>query len=322
MLLFLACDECTQRLFNEIDKLTLAVDDTFKLFDNGIAPPWTKLADNLSKHKILSEKFKNQQEKIVILLSNATIDHIEAEMTEMDEHLAISEQNAEQNVLNIDRTLDKSKKMIEEAENLEEKLIDTITKLNVFATKHVNLNEALDDAHEILNNIYALSDKMDGRNNKNVLYKCSNISQQVELIYRPSMPVPGDILELTRRLDNITNITNFIANRSILAEELNLRNSQRIVKLKANIEKLKDRKQYLNSTIGNTVTKLQSVSDLLDTMELIYKDMLAIKEFGDMKKLRNRIRRNEEASQTIEALYEQALIHVQDLETKISSYQG
>ncbi|KAJ8929530.1 hypothetical protein NQ314_017788 [Rhamnusium bicolor] len=56
------CDECTKLLFAEIDNLTLAVEDTFNLFENGLSPPWKTLTDIMNKHHMLSDKFDKKKE--------------------------------------------------------------------------------------------------------------------------------------------------------------------------------------------------------------------------------------------------------------------
>lgn len=317
-----ACDDCVDLLFSEIDNLTLAVEDTFNLFKNGLKPPRKLLTATIDKHDMLSEKFKNKKKQTDNLLEKAKLDQLEKKVKDMREKLKKENDKAKENIINSEKLQNSSNSLVDEIDKVKKKLIDIVETLESFATKPVSIKNALKRARDILKQINMISKKFNKQEDQQALDYCTNITQKVNDIYKPPLNVPKQLLEdLENKLDALTDITASAEKAVNKAEKKNLENTERIGKFEEKIEKLRNNSRYVESSVKEIMSKINATDDLLQQLEIVYNDLKNLTKLMEHKQLENRIRRQMEETPKIKELFSKAMEHVRELENKITSYQ-
>lgn len=309
-------------LFSEIDNLTLAVEDTFGLFKNGVKPPWKLLTDTINKHDMLSEKFKKKKQQTDKLLQNAKLDQLKQKIDNMQEKLKKENEEANINILNTDKLQNSSNSLADEIQKLNKKLINIIETLDDSGPKPINLKNSLKKAKEILKQINAISKRFNKQKDQEAFEYCKNVTHKVNDIYKPPSDIPKQLLEdLNNKLDELLNITANVEKFINKAEKKNIDNADRIVKFKEKIEKLKNNTQRVENSVKEIMSKINATDDLLQQLEVVYNDLKNITNFIEHKQLENRVRRQMEETPKINELFSKAVDHVRELEKKINSYQ-
>lgn len=76
-LIFAACGECTQLLFNDIDRLYKALDNFTDRFKDGLSPPWKLLDSMKSKFKAFNKTFNYKHDRVNHILRTGNIRQLE-----------------------------------------------------------------------------------------------------------------------------------------------------------------------------------------------------------------------------------------------------
>lgn len=318
-----ACDECTMILFKEIDSMKLDIENIYEMFRNGVGPPWRKLTENLNKHNMLSEKYKSKQKQYDDVLKGNQIDQLEFKVEELEDKIINNNELLEDNINNADKLTDNSTRLLKETDDLSKKLVSIIQSLENFGTKHVNLKEALSRARQILKQIQNSSKLINNLNNKDIFEYCSSINRKVDVLYgHPPKTPPININEIKRKINNLFDLTNTIEKIVALADAKNTENSQRLESVKEKIEILKSKNKQFNTSFGSILDKINKTEDVLESLEMVYQDLVAISNFKEYDELDNRIKRQMEDIPEVQTLYDKAVDHVQELERKVEEYHG
>ncbi|KAJ8967333.1 hypothetical protein NQ317_007978, partial [Molorchus minor] len=300
------CDECTQLLFSEIDNLTIAVKETFDLFKDGISPPWKTLTDLMKKHDLLSDKFQKKIKDAEYLLKNSDIDQCEAKVDEMKDRLKKENEIADKNMRDSKWLQKSSKTLLKDLDRLGKKLKKIIEALESFGAKNINLKDALQRSREILEQLKELTEKFNENEDQETFNYCSNITERVNSIYKPSGKIPSELLEdLKNKLNDIIKITESVED---ICEK--------------KIERIKHGDKELEMNIKDIFSKINATNDLLHQLEIVYEDLKNISNLEESRELENRIKRQMEKTDEIDELYLKALDHAQKLQNKIEKYES
>ncbi|KAJ8929529.1 hypothetical protein NQ314_017787 [Rhamnusium bicolor] len=156
----------------------------------------------------------------------------------MEDKLKKENEIADQNIFITNTLHDSSNELAEDVAKLSKQLKTIIQNLENFGTMHINLKDALKRAREILRQTKEISNRFKENEDLETFYHCSNITQKVNSIYKPPLNIPKQILkDLQSKLNDIINITAAVENICDLAEEKNLKNAEKIVRIKEKIEK-------------------------------------------------------------------------------------
>ncbi|KAJ8920580.1 hypothetical protein NQ315_004719 [Exocentrus adspersus] len=317
------CDECTKLLFTEIDKLENAVEDTFGLFENGVAPPWKVLTTTIEKHDMLTDKFKNKRDKIENLLDKAKIEQLEKKINKIQKKMKKQHKLANQNVLDTDKLRNSSNSVVEKITELNNKLINIIQSLQTPEAKPVNVKTALERAKDILKGIERISKKFNEQEDEEAFKFYTKVTQKINDLYTPSQNIPTQLLnDLKNKLQDLINLTRYVEDISNKAEAKNLENEARITELKEKIETIRKGKEDVEDSVKNIIAKINATNELVHQLEVVYEDLKRISDLSEIKELEHRIRRQMEEKPEMEELLSQVVDHVEELKTKINSYRS
>ncbi|CAH1175740.1 unnamed protein product [Phaedon cochleariae] len=315
------CDECTMKLFDEIDKMTKEIESIFLSFKNGTGPPWKKLTDDIGKLHGLSAKFYTKKKEIEDLLKQANIELAEKKVSKMREQLDRNNKLSEEYVDRTEKIYKNSTTLLEETDELSKKLMKLINSLDKFGNKQINLEEALKRAKLILKEIQE-SNRLKQLDNS-VFAQCEAIKKKVDSIYKPSPKFPdGELKELKKKMQDLINIGSFVDNLARLVDIKNTNNSKRIERVKEKIEILKSKNKNVQTSLGGIVEKTKAIEEIMQQLGIVYTDLKELSEFPEFNELEDRVKRHMEEIPKIEELYSQAIDHVQELENKINHYHN
>ncbi|XP_056646625.1 laminin subunit alpha-2 [Diorhabda sublineata] len=318
-----SCDECTMLLFDEIDKMRADVQNVYDMFKNGIGPPWKKLADYLNEHDMLSEKYKNKRDQFDNILKANNIVEYQAKVNDLKERTIKDNEVLEENIKNVDKLNEKSTELVNEANELSKKLINIIDSLKSFGNKHVSLSEALSKAREILKNIQQTSNRIDELNDQKIFYYCANINKKVDEIYgNPPKVPPNNIEDIKNILNALFDLLSYIDNLAKLADAKNTDNSRRLESVKEKFERIKSKNKEITTSFNDIVKKLNGTEDVLEALEIVYKDLVEISDFKEYDELDDKVEKQTQEIPEAQELFDKAVEHVQDLEKKVEEYHS
>uniref|UniRef100_A0A6P7G0Y5 Laminin subunit alpha-1-like isoform X1 n=2 Tax=Diabrotica virgifera virgifera TaxID=50390 RepID=A0A6P7G0Y5_DIAVI len=318
-----SCDECTMKLFDEIDNMKVDIENVYEMFKDGIGPPWRNLTDRLNRHNMLSEKYNKKDVEFKNLLQSNDITKYEVTINELEKKMIKNNEILEDNINNIDKLTDGSTKLLKETGEASKKLISIIDSLDSFGTKQVSLKDALTRARKILKEIQQRSKTIEKLNDKKIFQYCTSINLKVDEIYGkvPKTP-PKNIEDLKNKLNALFDQLSYTDNLAKKADNKNTLNAQRLESVKEKFEIMKGKNKQLTNTFNDIVNKLNATEDVLESLETVYTDLINISKFAEYEDLDNRVKRQMEEIPEAQNLYDKAVEHVQELETKVEDYHS
>ncbi|VEN49015.1 unnamed protein product [Callosobruchus maculatus] len=319
------CDECTQLLFDDIDALTRAINDAFGLFKDGLAPPWKVLETHIGKHDELAEKMEKLRSDAQRIIDDAKMDELEGTVRSFEGRLNEAKRLADSNIDKTGAVIYKAKEVKGAAEVLKDRLLEVIEALNEFGENDVDVNDALNKALKMRDQIQNIASKFNSTRDEEVYQYCSAVSGRVASTFKviQDVTLPNDLLKSTnKKLNDLINITAFIDARVKETEEKNLENDIRLGKVREKIEKLKSKNADLDSSLKDILEKENATNGTIEQLKVVCDDLRAFKEIPEMKELDEKVKRQKELQNDIEELHLQALDHVEELEQKIDKYRS
>lgn len=318
---FLACDKCTQKLFDEIDKLSVTLKTTSILFDNYTTSSWNLLVNNIENYDKLNNKFVNVTKNVNNLIEKANKLDLDTRTREFQQKTAQSNKIAEADVQKTDNLYDKTNEFIRESKNLSQYLNSLINDINKFGNEKISIEEATMKAENILNKIKYTSNSIHSLQNNTVYNLCSRIKEEIKNIYVSSPNISYKNLDdIQYRLEDLMDINAHIEEDVNRANFLNENNSKRIQGLKTKIQQLKLKSDTVQNDVDEVLKKIEATNEILDQLEIVYESLLNISKTGEINILEKRIRRELVQSPEIEDMFLKSIEHVQELENKVNSY--
>lgn len=292
------------------------------MIKDGINPPWKVLTTTMDKHHKLLERFNKKRDQAEHLVQHSKIDQREKKIKQIQKRVSEGNEVITKNIDNTENVYNSSNILIKEIEKSNRELMKTIKNLENFGTKHISVGDALKRAKEILKHVQMTSKRIDEQKDNKVFGFCSNTAQKVIHIYKPTPEIPKLLLgDLKYKLDDLANTTMSVENTCNIAEEMNLSNARRVVKIKEKIEKLKNSNQVLKTNVKDTTVKINETNNLLPALELIYGNLRKMFNFIEHTQLEGIVKQQMEENPQIEELSVRAMDHVQELEYHIDSYK-
>ncbi|XP_060517066.1 laminin subunit alpha-1 [Cylas formicarius] len=318
------CDECTQLLFSDIDRLTAAIEDAYDLFKDGLHPPWKILDGLIKRNKQLSKTFNykiNKAEQI-LTLSNVSADE------ETLKRLLGRTESLNADVMTYTDTSNHLKNdsddLVMHIKSFQKRIRDVVATLENFGKQQVDLKGALKKANKILGaineNLYVVD--VQEEHHLHTYTYCNKVGEEVDRIYQITPPLPFELFsEFNKKLNDIEAITRKVAEDSDL---VSLRNDQSFVimtNLKRKIEHLTGLKENNEMNIEEIEVSMNAIADVISKIERNCEDMASI-EFDDLAEMQTKLDTARDESDDLEELFLRAAEHVEELENTVRNYQN
>jgi laminin alpha 1/2 len=313
------CDECTQILFNTLDGLSKGLNETLGIFENGLGPPWTLLNSTLNRYGLLMLRFKNL-EIAKNLLQNINIPKIENKLEQIKEK--VLEQNRMLTLQKdfADRVQEESIMLSENIQDLDNRSNIIINNVNKFGQSHIDIREALQEAEELLKDIYSISKEIPSSDRYEDIYnKCDQLFKGINDTYNVdlnSKKIMAKLDELKSKLADLDIILRRISRINEFVKNKNKQNANGIVDLNITINEINNKNLIINDDVGDLLKKINVTDDLLREMKKIYKHLSQL----DVEKATNDIDKDDVAQvyDTLSVVRE----HVKKLQNKIKNYKN
>jgi chromosome segregation ATPase len=313
------CDECTQILFNTLDGLSKGLNETLGIFENGLGPPWTLLNSTLNRYGLLMLRFKNL-EIAKNLLQNINVPKIENKLEQIKEK--VLEQNRMLTLQKdfADRVQEESIMLSENIQDLDNRSNIIINNVNKFGQSHIDIREALQEAEELLKDIYSISKGIPSSDRYEDIYnKCDQLFKGINDTYNVdlnSKKIMAKLDELKSKLADLDIILRRISMINEFVKNKNKQNANGIVDLNTTINEINNKNLIINDDVGDLLKKINVTDDLLREMKKIYKHLSQL----DVEKATNDIDKDDVAQvyDTLSVVRE----HVKKLQNKIKNYKN
>lgn len=276
----------------------------------------------MEKYQKLSERFKNKKGRAEDIVQHSKINHCEQKISQLQKKVMKGNEVVTEDIRHIEDVYNSSVAVIHEIEKSNVELTKTIKNLENFGTKHVSIREALKGAKEILKHVETTSKSFTKQKDNEIYGFCSNVSQKVIDMYKPPPSIPKLMLQdLKDKIDDIVNTTTSVGDTCDMAEEMNLSNARKAVKIKEKIEKLKNSNQVHVANVEETMIKINATNELLPALVAVFGNLKNIFNFTEHPQLESIVRQQMKENPQIEELSVRAMDHVQELEYQIESYK-
>jgi hypothetical protein len=314
-----ACDECTQILFNTLDGLSKGLNETLGIFENGLGPPWTLVNSTLNRYGLLMLRFKNL-EIAKNLLQNINVPKIENKLEQIKEK--VLEQNRMLTLQKdfADRVQEESIMLSENIQDLDNRSNVIINNVNKFGQSNIDIREALQEAEELLKDIYSISKEIPSSDRYEDIYnKCDQLFKGINDTYNVdlnSKKIMAKLDELKSKLADLDIILRRISRINEFVKNKNKQNANGIVDLNTTINEINNKNLIINDDVGDLLKKINVTDDLLREMKKIYKHLSQL----DVEKATNDIDKDDVAQvyDTLSVVRE----HVKKLQNKIKNYKN
>lgn len=317
----LACDECTQMLFDEIAKMSESLKNSSVLFENYSTLPWTLLENKIVTYEKLNDKFVATKRNVEEVLKNPKIFNLGGKVEEIRDKTSEANKMAENNFGITEKLSDKSNDVIMQSEDIQRDLIKLLKDINEFGNSNVSVEDALKKALKTHHEIQDISNAIMSLEDSKIYKLCSDIKERIKTVYTNPSGIPYKRLEdIEKMLEDIMDTNTHIETDLDLANYINIKNSQNIDQLKKYINNLNEKKHSLTNNVKTILKKIDVINDVMDQLETVYQDLLDISRSGELNDLTGRIRRQISKVDVQEKLAK-SIEHVQELENKVSEYK-
>lgn len=321
--LILACDECTQILFNTIDSLWDGLNKTLDIFKDGIGPPWPILQETFDKYHLLTIKFDNSIVKGHELIKEANLPFLEDKLHKMKKNLNKNNQTLVRQIKSVTSLEEESKHLNNQVHEYYQKIQKIIKDLDSFGNSHIDTKQALKEAKKILQDITEKSKQIPTiQDYKNLFAECNKIYKQIKDIYDNKNLNPDNLKsklnDLKKRLSNLNTILDYTDNINKIARNKNKINTNRISQLNQTINNINSRNYLVNEDISQLLRKLNATTDLLLEIEKIFEILSEL----DIPNSAGKIRDDDDTIPDIYNIISSVGDHVKDLQNKIKTYKN
>lgn len=320
MILFSACDKCTQILFSEIDQLSNTLTATTAI-GNYTTSSWNLLAKNIEKIEKLIEKYHFVRREIDDLLENPKILNLDSKIQDIFEKTRVANKIAEENILKTDHLFDKINNIIIKGRDRKRILSSLLNDINSFAIKNISVEYALQEAEHTNREIGVLSKALNFHQDRKVLDFCSDIRNKINRIYEYSQNIPNDKVQyLEKILNDIMNIDAHIEADLERVNLLNKKNAEELKDLKTKIDYLNNKTKKETDDVALVLSKIQVTNEILNQLQQVYQNLANIAKNEETITFEKRIKNHILSLPEIEVTFLKSIEHVQELENKVNNY--
>ncbi|KYB27445.1 Laminin subunit alpha-1-like Protein [Tribolium castaneum] len=266
------CDECTQILFHTIDELSNSLNDTLDSVKGGIGPPWTRLKEINDRHNIYSYQFDNL-ETARKLINEANIPEMEKRVEKINQNLPKRNEILSEQTKIINEMSQEAQTLSKTVQELDDRVNTLIENVNGFGKSQVDVNEALREAKEILDEITDIANEAPLFQYDDVFKKCQKLLDDVNQIYANEIntsEVEKKLAELRHRLTKLRKLLDNTERTNQLAQTKNEQNRKRIRDVQDTLERINAHNYIVTRDIEDALRKINATNDLLNDLETIY----------------------------------------------------
>ncbi|XP_050306912.1 laminin subunit alpha-1 [Anthonomus grandis grandis] len=319
------CDECTQLLFKDLDRLSKALEDIKDIFKDGLSAPW-KLLDSLkTRYKWTNKKFDYRFLKTNEILLKGNISGMEdavlnivTKVDELNKDIALSIKKAEENINNLSE-------MQQFIKGIEGNLSSLIQTLRNFGKKHVDVEEAFNKATTLVAEIRETIDPLMQEiqdYQQPILAYCDKIHREVEKICHKSPELPyEDLNDINNKIDELDLLTREAEENSAVAELQNDQNNEAMLRLQNLVKSIEEMVKSLEKSTEKSQKMVEGIKISIDNLETNIEAMEEF-DFTIMDDFSERIESYEDERPELEDLVDRALVHADDLKGLVNSRIG
>ncbi|KAF5275650.1 hypothetical protein FQA39_LY06762 [Lamprigera yunnana] len=319
-----SCDKCTEWLLDDLDQLSVDLDQhTYLLLNGSIEPPWGALRSIEKDYVLLNDKLAlhlEQKNLAESLIANSTINKLEQQLNRLENKL---------NKYNIDQYVHDVKKLQGDISALGQKinadkqqLKNLIDILQNFGKSHINTQEAIEKAKNILQYIEGISKSLN-MPHKKILQKCNDVKDSIESIMSQITINPQTLKnDLTETNDRLKDMEVMVTKTKTTKNEADLKNQANKIKFRhlQNInEDIKKRATETSNDLTDANIIMTGTLEKLDEIHKMYKNLDTNKDFNNLvQRLENR-----EADLNFvnsDVIRQQVLKHTEELEQNATNY--
>ncbi|ERL86552.1 hypothetical protein D910_03959, partial [Dendroctonus ponderosae] len=310
------CDECTQLLFNDIDRLYKALDNFTDRFKDGLSPPWKLLDSMKTKYKAFNKTFNYKYDRVNHILKTGNISQLEDMVFNMAEKVHALEKLSAENSNDITQNQDKVSTFTKELKNINDDINNLVKQLTIFGKKHIDAEAAVEQANSILAEIKhqakpRITD-VEIHNQLTVDY-CQRISDEVNGSYIVSNNLPYNKLdELNSKIDDIDIIATGVKSKTTDAQFQNEKNKKSINRLRKSIDELNNLSTNIEANLGEFTNEMKNMIGKLGELRNIIAAMENF-DFNNLTELDRNIYKFEEENPALEELVRTASDHASKL---------
>lgn len=279
------------------------------------------MGKNIEKYENLHKKYINDKSKAEEFLKNPLISNLDTRIGNLKKKTQTANEDADNSLLKTDNLYDKTSDFIIDTKNINNDLTKLINDIISFGRANISLEDALGKAEETQKEIRRISNTITSLQDRRVYDMCTRIKEKIDKVYSYSPEVPFQNLErIENTLENLEDINSRIEADIDRAGLLNKNNSERIITLKEKIAYLNEKNDLATNEVENVLEKIKATNDVMDQLEVVYRDLLEISKSEDLNELENRIKRQMVKTPEMDEIFLKSLEHVQDLENKVKNY--
>ncbi|KAJ3653214.1 hypothetical protein Zmor_012478 [Zophobas morio] len=312
------CDECTQILFYTLDDLSESLKNTLDLFKDGLGPPWAFLNATVSRYDLLNDNF-NDVQKAQNFIQKANISGIEGRIRIMKDGLLQQNKNLNMQTQLIDKLQSEALNNSNVVKNLENAVDDLIQNIDKFGKSQIDVNEALHEANELLNDIISIANETKTTHSyQNFFDKCQRFNADVNVIYKggpDSAKIKTKIGDLKTKIAQLNDELKRIDSTNSLTKMKNKKNSQQIEILRHKIIKLDTTEEIIRENLTDLLSRISATNAVLKDANKIHNLLSEV----DLENVAMDLDKNDldEVYGTLSTVRE----HVRDLQNKIKTYK-
>ncbi|KAL1491007.1 hypothetical protein ABEB36_011669 [Hypothenemus hampei] len=319
------CDECTQLLFGDIDRLYKALDTVQDLFKGGLNPPWKVLDALRAKFKHYNKTINYKIDRINHIKNAVDIKSLENDVYGFTKKLDELNKDANSFLERTDNDLRSAKSSLKELKGIEEQINDIIKVLRQFGKKHIDLEGAVDKGASILEEMKSyVSDSVSQAENFNekVSEYCHRIGNEVKNYFNriPKLPC-DDLTKFNEKLDELDLITREADDQTAVALFQNDRHKRTLNELKRIVGDVDETRHQIDDDFKEIGNKLRAINAKLGELKKIASTMEDF-DTSEMQELENKLYAIEDESPNLEDLVRQASEHVSKLKKTINDRIG
>lgn len=326
MLFGIACDDCTQKLLDQIDELqSFLYNNTSHLLDGKLEPPWEILEDFEEVYSKLKERFTDHvatNNKAKEIIKHAHIDDYYNEVEKITKDSNMKKLKLDVLIKDIIDTKNKSLKAAADLDNTKQNLEDYTNHLKNFGKSHVSTREAVREGKSILREMRKQYEKVKKMNSSSIINRCTALHGFLDSINKNNTMHGVVVLN-----DNLNDVNEFldavnqlISNTSRTIRQVgskNIANEKVLAKLQRKLDQGNNRKISVDAELKTINENVKNANKVLNETKV----MMSMTEDKGLKDLVKDLKERQEVLKSniheLEDKLKKSINHTQMLEKNV-----
>ena len=296
--IFIACDDCTQKLLDHIDDLNDWLhSNTSYLLLGKIQPPWGKLQDMKSRYLLSRNKFNQyNQNRINInkIINGANLDEAKKKVDQMNEYYERNQSALMSLVSDIQVLKEHTESELMSVDYIKRDLKDIIDTLNKFGKFDVNTSGAISEGKKLLKHMQNyLKELKNMKKHNKVSNKCIDVQNIVSNMDRK---------HFVKEIASLKNDTETLKDFRRLIEAILKGINDKVLKINENNDEHKIRINELLSKLSIIEEKVTVTENDIDKSKSIISSAARI--FNETNKILDNLKSEEEFEMLLTKLQE------------------